>query len=224
VIILQAGLDGSYRWQEPSIFAYAGVAAYEEDWKAAALKWQTILNLYGINRFRMREAMRFEGDFRQKKIEWGDDREAKREGMLNQLADVVIGAKLQPVGCAADTSLLSPGTRAAMVRDVLERVIRQLLEVIPAVAQLGLVCDREEDLAKEVMKWLNKLQLSEPTIYGRIAGVCYMNSHSVVILQAADMLAYLFREYAEQKERDPSIPINPLLDKMTRSQMVYRRI
>ena len=110
------------------------------------------------------------------------------------------------------------------MRDVLSAVIRRLIPLVPAEAQIGLVCDREADLAKEVLSWIDDLGRSERALYDRIAGICYMNSRDVIILQIADMMAYLFREYAEQRERDPSLPVNPLLDRMTKSQMVFLRI
>ena len=112
------------------------------------------------------------------------------------------------------------------MRDLLIALVRQLIPLVPAEAPLALICDRESDLAREILSWIDALGRSERSLYERIAGVCFMNSRDVVILQAADMVAYLVREDAERFAADSSVsPINPLLDKLApHGQWVRRRV
>ena len=76
------------------------------------------------------------------------------------------------------------------------------------------MCDREQDLHPQFLKWLERLQRSGDQQYNCI---CMLSSRIVPMVQAADFVAYLMREHLEKtSERKPP---NPLLARLTETPM-----
>jgi hypothetical protein len=202
-VIAQACLDGSYqRDPHPAgrIFAYGGWIGFDDAWRLFAPAWNATLAARGIEYFRSAE-MRHRPDF---------------EELRQTLAKAAKESGLHAIGKSADVNELGPkdGNRK---RDLFEAVVRQMLSATPIGANLALLCDREQDLAKEVDAWLQRLRWEQrnDNTYERIAGICYLNSRLSMQIQAADLAASLFREHGERKRDDPGADPDPLLDFIT---------
>jgi hypothetical protein len=144
------------------------------------------------------------------------------------LGTICIDVGLRAVGDAAREELLDKEP-AKGKRELFTRVVRDLLRAAPQDVGFALVCDREQDLAKEVAAWIERERHRDkmdgrPDVYERITGICYMNSRFTLQIQAADLVAGLFREHVERIDADPSAAIDPLLDKLTEGRMVVKQM
>jgi hypothetical protein len=194
-VLCQVSLDGSYSRPDPKarrFFAYAGLFGFDGAWRLLAPEWQKVLEDHGLKYFRTNEHKVFRNEF----------------------VEAISNAGLQAVGAVADEARLDDRHDSKRKRGVFERVVRQLLGAAPSHVNFALICDREQDLAKEVASWLDRLKLNEPVTYARVTGICYMNSRSVLQVQAADLAAGLFREQAEREASDEGASVNPLLAKL----------
>jgi hypothetical protein len=64
---------------------YAGAVTTIAQWNAFNEAWESILNRYDLAYFKMAEAATFYGEFAPKVSEWGNEKEAKRDGLLAEL-------------------------------------------------------------------------------------------------------------------------------------------
>jgi hypothetical protein len=212
VQIVQVGLDGSWGERAPRVLSYGGVAGNQNEWTALDPLWLEVLRTHGLTEFHMVDAMNFRNAFQP----WGEDRFQRRDALLQSLVDVIKTSGLKAVVTAAEEGLLSNKAKAKKKREVFEDVVRQLVKVLPqADVMFAFLCDREQDLSREVLVWLEKLQIKDPSIVSRIAGVCYMKRQTVLQLQAADLIAYLYREEVERHRHEPHKERNPLLERLS---------
>lgn len=206
--IIQVSLDGSYSrpGSRVRVFAYAGLFGYEEAWKVLALAFKRLMP--NIPHFRTNELRETQG--------FNELRQA--------LADEFVRIGMRAVGFAANEALLTDGRDGLKKRDVFLEVIKDLIAVMPQQVNLALLCDREQDLAKEAAIWLDREQMEAKAsgrapLYERISGICYLNSRMSPQVQAADLVVGLLREHAEAHDVDPSAPTNPVLEKLMAGRM-----
>jgi hypothetical protein len=204
-VIVQVALDGSYG-KDPNerAFSYAGWFGYEDAWKVLATGWQRLLAQYQIEHFRSNELNQRE--------DWRLIRES--------FGTTALDAGLHVVCAVPSEHLLRVKSEAARKMKVFRHVLSQLLRAAPADVDFALLCDREQDLAKQVAAWVEALRHKDimagnPDVYNRIVGICYFNSRKMLQVQAADLIANLAREQAEHLLREPSARIDPLLDRLT---------
>jgi hypothetical protein len=215
-VILQASLDGSYTSSVGTAgrraFAYGGLAGFDDAWRVFAPGWSVILEANNLEWFRTSEARVLPGFTK----------------LRQALGEHVRACGLHAIGCAVDLDLAIAQTEAGKKRDVFEHVIRQLVRVVPAEANFALLCDREQDLAKQVSPWLDRLgwlaqqQGRTDRLYERIVGICYINSKLSMQIQAADLVAGLFREHAEQQLIVPGSDPDPLLVLITEGRIAHK--
>lgn len=202
-VIFQVSLDGSYGRNTPGkvrVFSYGGLFGYEDAWKAFAPGWQGVLAMHQIERYRTHD-LKVRPDF---------------EDIRSTLATAAHQCGLKAVGCSADVALLDDVSEARKKKDVFEHVVKQLLRAAPPEVNFALICDREQDLAKQVAAWLQRLsEMGRPNSYDRIAGICYMNSEHSLQTQAADLVAGLFREHAERQLAVPGAEVDKRLVLLT---------
>ena len=213
--LVQFALDGSVSHPE-QIIAYAGVGADSRVWPMLSESWSEILERHGLRSFHMVEAMNFRGAFVDKGREWGSERELRRDALVKELAQAITQSQFHFVGWMAEIPLLaSDSTRAEKKAEVFRLLVRQLLGLnfdnFQNPPSFALICDREQDLAKPVLGWVDRLCVESPEARERLAGVCFMNNRMVPPLQAADLCVYLFREEGERILERPDDPPNPLL-------------
>lgn len=214
-VILQASLDGSYGRSTGvvgrRVLAYGGAVGFDDAWRLFAPKWSAILSEHNLEGFRTTEARLLPG-FAELRL---------------TLCEHIRGCGLHAIGCAVDLDLSNAQTEAGKKRDVFEHVVRQLMKVAPAEANIALLCDREQDLAKDVspldrLGWLAKQEGRVDRLYERIVGICYINSKLSMQIQAADLIAGLFREHAEQQLRAPGSEPSEMLNTVTEGRMTHK--
>jgi len=206
--IIQVSLDGSYgRPGSPvRVFAYAGLFGYEEAWKVLASSFRRLMP--DIPHFRTNE-LRDKPGF----VE-----------LRQALAEEFVRIGMRAVGFAANEALLSNGRDGLKKRDVFLEVVKDAIVVMPQTVNLALLCDREQDLAKEAATWLDREQMEARAaqrvpLYERISGICYLNSRMSPQIQAADLVVGLLREHAEVHELDRNARMNPALEKLAAGRM-----
>lgn len=203
--IIQVSLDGSYSkaGRAPRVFAYGGLFGYEGAWKELVPQW--VKNLPpGRSYYRTSELVGSEAF----------------EETRNRLVDVCVKADLTGFGTAAAADLLSDEGEPQKKREIFMHVVKDLLRVVPPGVNVALVCDREQDLAKQIDAWLQR----DRAAADRIAGICYMNSRMSVQTQAADLLVGLLREHAERREAGQTAPIDARLDRLSKGRMKENRL
>jgi hypothetical protein len=142
-----------------------------------------------LDEFHMVDAANFRGVFTEKSAKWGELRLRKRDAIVRAFIEAIRQSGLVVVAISAEAALLSDKNIAAKKRDVFERVVRELDAKVPPSGSLAFICDREQDLARPVLDWINRLQVSEPRLSERIAGVCYMQRRTILQIQAATTIA-----------------------------------
>jgi len=199
-VIEQVSLDGSYG-RDPSerMFSYGGWFGYEDAWKVLAMKWPALLDKFNIHHFRSND-LKGRPDWKQLQQEFG--MAAKTAGL-----HVVVSVPSE--------RLLGSGTEAQRKMAVFQHVVRQLFDAAPESVNFALMCDREQDLEKQISAWVQRLRERKGDQYDRIVGVCFLNSKKVIHVQAADLVANLAREQGEALLRNQAAPMDPLLDKLT---------
>ena len=212
--IVQVSLDGSYSKAEraPRVFAYGGLFGYEAAWKTLVPQW--LKNLPPGRAY-----------YRSSELAGSQSFEEVRD----RLVDVCVNVGLTGFGSAAVAELLSEKSEARKKRDIFMHVVKDLLRVVPPGVNVALVCDREQDLAKQVDAWLQRerdmaRRDGVDSLDERITGICYMNSRMSVQTQAADLMVGLLREHAERREADPFAPIDPRLDRLGGGRMKDDRL
>lgn len=198
--VIQVALDGS--WAKPKapggIGAYAGVAAPSASWTRFVEEWQAELAGTGLSYFRTTEAMNWCGQFKAKYQEWGDSRELQREQFVLKLISVIRRNEFRVVGAASQIERFSEKARVQRKLKLFHLVIRDLLRQCPPGFPVSFICDQEQDLSSDCMRWLHKFQDLYPDTRNQIAGLCYMKTEHVVPLQASDLVAYLMRQDAQR--------------------------
>jgi len=209
--IFHVGLGGSYGEDQVRIYAYGGVMGREEEWRLVADDWYAVLAPYQLTHLHMKNLRGWE--------------QSSRSQLLNSLTDVVLRRNLAAVCWAAQDSLFEQdANRARRARELFVTLVTQITNVAPPDVHLALICDREADLAKEVLLWIDAVARSNKPLYDRISGICYMNSRDLTAVQAADMVAYLCREDAERYAADPSSPVDLILERLTQGRWRRQRV
>ena len=127
------------------------------------------------------------------------------------LGEACVRAGMKAIGVASRQELLTPESEAKRKHQVFSQVVEDLVAAMPPTVNLALLCDREQDLAKEITQWSQRASERNDPLYDRVAGICYLNSRYSIQIQAADLVAGLLREHAEQHEADPTAPMDPVL-------------
>ncbi|HEU4693941.1 MAG TPA: hypothetical protein VFS23_36500 [Vicinamibacterales bacterium] len=126
----------------------------------------------------MVDAVNFRGEFAAKSAEWGEQRMGKLNEVICDFVDAIRQVNLEVVVCSAEESALSPEGIAAKKRDVFEHVVRQLhddMRAKHAPHVLMFICDREQDMVKPVVGWLDKLSIKDSVLAERIGGARKLN-------------------------------------------------
>ena len=79
-------LDGSGSIGNHYAVAYGGAIGHQGAWAIFDQLWQRELQKNGLTHFKMAHAMTFRGPFEQKRQEWGDQCDQKRDDLLKKLA------------------------------------------------------------------------------------------------------------------------------------------
>jgi hypothetical protein len=202
--VIQVALDGSYGvGPAERMFSYGGWFGYEDAWRALDPAWNRLNAAYGVSYFRSNE-LRGRSD-------WAEMRE--------HFGATALRVGLHAVVAVPSESLLRAGTDAARKRMVFQHVVRQLFDKAPLNTNFAFVCDREQDLAREINGWIDSLKRPDEIAgrsspYDRISAVCWLNSKRMIQVQAADLLANLARQQAEAIRSDPNVALWPLVEKL----------
>ena len=221
VAFFQVALDGSGTLGQHSAIAYGGFIAERKQWSALTDPWVGILERHGLSYFKMAEAMKWHGEFKHKYSEWGDERENRRDGLIDDLASLAVRYEFKPAGMFADARLLGEQGRVTDKKvELFKRTIRSLLTHVPDGQNVTLICDEELDIEFTIRKWVKSLRRDKGDNIAPIVGICYMDDRVFPAIQLADMLAWLLRERGERLIKTGDDSLHPILAKLKQDSTI----
>jgi hypothetical protein len=217
VAFFQVAFDSSGTFDRHPIVSYGGAVATLKQWSAFTEPWNEILQREELRYFKMAEAMKWYGEFVRKYHDWGNERESRRNALLNRLVDLAERYEIRSTGAWLDTrSVNQEKSHTDKKMEALQGAVLTLLKSVPEGEHLALLFDEEMDIEPKVQRWVRHMrQRSEPKM-GRIAAVCFVDDRLFPVVQLADMIAWLFREHGERvlASGDKDVPKVPLLEKL----------
>jgi hypothetical protein len=191
VPVVHVAIDAS--GTPPELVAYGTVAAPSPQWYAFHNKWDEMLEAAGLDYIRMAEAMCFDGEFQKKSRDWGASREVEREKLLLS-AIKLIKEHLNTGAVTIDFVGIRERAIRAKKATNFGALIQQLLNFTPPFSTMALMCDDEQDVAMEYYYFLNRFKRQNQSIAFRLGGICFINDKNLYQLQAADIVAWVYRE------------------------------
>ena len=215
LLFINIALDGSGTIGTHKIFAYGGAVGSPKQWEAFAETWFTVLQKYGITYFKMAEAMTWFGEFGPKFTEWGEEREAKREALFEELIDLALRAQFHGSGIFVNASILDERAVADSKTETIKALFVSLLSGIPENHYATVMCDAELDVEPKIRVWMSQLRRLEKQLPS-LAGFCFMDERLNPPIQLADIVAWLWRAWGEARLLDPAAQMPPLLARLTK--------
>lgn len=202
-VMLQVAMDISGAAQD-RYAAYGVVVGLAREWKLFHEEWGRFLEKHQLDHIRMAHAMSFNGAFKPKFAEWGERREEVRHQVLSEAAHI-IAATLKVHAASRDLQAGNypsekEGRRRYIKATMFGYVIQKLLAQESEEYALALMCDEEQDVAKQFLYYLDRFKHQHHSVAHRIAALCFCNDTRVPQLQAADIVAYVSREKKAGKE------------------------
>jgi Protein of unknown function (DUF3800) len=208
----QVAFDDSGKADKNPAVAYGGAVATSVQWSAVTEEWRGVLERHGLQYFKMAEAMTWFGEFQKKHSEWGPERDAKREALLSELVDVAVRHRVPATGMWTDSRVLNHDRNGEKKLELFKSAALVLLEAVPAGNYVTLMCDEEIEIERGVRAWIRSMRKAHGSVLAPITGVCFMDDRVIPVVQLADMIAWLFRQYGEQViATDNHATMNPLL-------------
>lgn len=195
--LYNAAFDGSGTLGQHKAIAYAGVKGSDKQWAAFAEAWAQRIGADGLAFFKMAEAMKWSGEFASKYTQWGADRDKRRDALIDDLVSLSIGYGLDVVGIAATDRLIVGDTAAARKMQLFKGAMLALLNEIPAIHTVTVMCDTELDIEADVRAWMREVRKTSDRNIPALSGICFLDDRVYPSLQLADMVAWLFRAGAE---------------------------
>jgi hypothetical protein len=166
--------------------------------------------------------------------DWGPEWEERRDAMLKDLTTLIGGTGLVAVGAVVDADkyrqlhaseavLEKTDINVFSMHTIAMRSIEKVLNV-DRHGTLSIVIDDDPEHVGGFYRAVDGLRNHpETSVFGHVAdrihGVCFCNDESFPGIQAADMLAYVSRDYAVKRKGDPSTLPSALFQRMTRNGM-----
>jgi hypothetical protein len=201
-ILLHVALDGSGHVHRDRFLAFGVVAGLAPHWQRFHAEWGKLLDKYDLTHIRMTDAVSFEGPFRAKATQWGHQRSEVRDRVLSEAAEVIT-RYLKVGGCSADfADLPSEKTYRYKKKVLFQYMVHMLLEAEPDYV-LAFLCDDEQDSAPAFYKLLSSFKLRYQDLAPRLSGICFFDDIRMSQIQAADIVAWVFRDRHRREVEQP---------------------
>lgn len=214
--VYQVVFDGSGTIGQHRGVVYAGGVSTLVQWQAFSETWENILIKHDLAYFKMAEANTFYGEFAPKYTEWGDQRNAKRDALVTELASLKRRYDLRVNGCGfvigtAGTSPFDPGASVIeKKKQLFQGAMLALLRAIPADCAVMILCDIEKDVEETFRGWIEGLARTESEKVARVVGISFYDDKFAQPIQFADMVAFIARQEIERRLVRPDDEVNPL--------------
>jgi hypothetical protein len=224
--LYQVCFDGSGTIGQHKAYVYAGAISTQLQWQAFSETWEHVLAKNDLAYFKMAEADTFYGEWQPKYTEWGNDRAAKRDAVLLELAllrrryDLKIRGAGFVVGQAGMSPFDDTDSVADRKRKTFQIAITNLLREIPSEFAVQIVCDVEKDVEEKYRGWIEGLMRTESDKVARIVGINFLDDQYSQPIQFADMVSWLGRQEIERQMFRPEQGINPLYELLTEGTRV----
>lgn len=207
--------DGSGTIGTHPAIVYAGAVSTQAQWGAFAESWEHLLERHDLAYFKMAEAMTFYGEFLPKNAEWGTLRDARRDALLQQFANLKTRYDLRVTGCgfataSSDNAFYTRENIIEKKKMVFRAAILGLLKHIPPEYSVLLICDIEKDVEDAFRGWIDGLIRTESEKVARIIGIGFHDDLFSANIQFADMVAWVLRQEIERQARRQEDQVNPL--------------
>lgn len=198
--ICQAVFDGSGTFGTHPSVVYAGAISTQVQWTAFNESWEHLLIKNDLAYFKMAEAMTFYGEFLPKFTEWGAEREARRDALLLELANLKRRYDLRCTGCGLVVSASGGGPFSTSdhtlekKKSLFQQAILALLQGVPPDYNVALLCDSEPDAEDTYRSWINGLIRVDSGKAAHVIGISFFDDKYAQPLQFADLVAGVVRE------------------------------
>lgn len=211
--IVHGCFDESGKWTDSQgVFVFAGIVIGQKPLEQLTDKWAHRIRVDGLSHTSMKEAIHFEGPYRQFK-----DDPSKRDAVLRDLAEYVMKASSLRVASTLETATLEAfkalgqneqkkmggnpyyGAFEACVLGALSPRVDTLLHI---------VCDLAEEYSEKCVAAFHKMRRLRSDIKNRCVGIAFADDETHAGLQVADLIAYCARAATLDKlGRAPVVPI-----------------
>jgi hypothetical protein len=195
MVIVKACFDESGKLADQEWVVFAGCVATDNAWGAISDQWQSVLEENNIEYLTMKEAINFNGEFRDWKT-----RIAERNRLLIKLATIahpLLGFYTwAPINVRKWNELTAK--EQATFRNPqyagFEGCVRNTLDSIKnPQMRIQIYCDEAEEYSDQILKLYHKLRSIDADFRSRCIGITFANDKYFRPLQMADMLAYTVR-------------------------------
>jgi hypothetical protein len=203
-------LDGGGKWRQQQYVAFCGFMDTVEHFEMFTNHWKHLLNQHHLpHGLHCTDAMRWDGPWRQFKLNWGADCDERRSAVIGEFISLIKqNPTMQPIGVAADSRHISRKAQEAKRPDLMlfEHAIRIATERATD-HRLSILCDWEDGFDELCCKLLRKLRVKNVANARAVDLIGFGDDRTYSELQAADLFAYLackeLQRAAERPEEDP---------------------
>jgi Protein of unknown function (DUF3800) len=209
-MLYSAYMDETGHSSDTNFAGMAGLVAPVERWEVFEQDWKAALKEFDLAHFHMKEYAHSTGQFKKFK---GD--EGKRREIYGRLMDIIAAAEAMPMGSVvsmADWKDLSEEARKALIDPYF-----LCLQDCARGAAVYAMFEPPEDKVTVTFDDCQEFRGRVPRLYvmmqerfddgPRMGAYSFANSKEVVQLQAADIVAYEFGKYLDNKLRRPDLPM-----------------
>jgi hypothetical protein len=209
-------LDGSGKEHSHACVAYCGYLSEVDNTEVFGEQWSSLLLREHLPWFSMKDALSWSAPFDKKRVQWGDDAEAKRHALLLEMADTIRNGKMVGFGNAAFVPAYKkqiPPTEFFLFTRVLELLLAQISDN----SYVAIVVDEEERYAERIYGLFRELRKKKPELARPLKLVGIADDKAFPGLQAADMLARAVMGEMDRRAKRPSDPPDEMYVRLTSS-------
>ncbi len=205
-----------------------GYIGHESQWAMFSERWNIVRLKWGVPPIHMSRIVSPDhknDEWKTIQDKWGENWVPMRDDMLADFAKIVAGAGLVAIGAVVDANryrqikaqsngLSFPDSNVFALHRVVMRGIERVSIVDPN-ATISIIVDDDPEYAWHYYLQLKELK-SHPNIsaFGhvknRIHGISFVNDSSYPGIQAADMLAWVVRNYMVEKKQNAGVEASAL--------------
>jgi len=211
-----AYFDESGKLADSQIVCFGGVVIPEGQIGGFTVAWERLLKSNGLPYTSMKDAMHFEGPYR----DWKRYPE-KRDALLSDLADLLYSSPIMRVSSPILTESfreLPHAFRAKLGNDPVYAGFESCVEgalQLPTEGDVQLnihiFYDLAEEYSEKCVKLFHKLRKNKLHVKTHCVGISFVDDKVYAPVQAADMVAYCSRAYA----RRDAISLPPIIENIS---------
>ncbi len=216
-MVLQVFFDDSGKLADQEMVVFGGCLLTTDHLVVMSERWTDTLKESGLSYLSMKDAMNFEGEFKNwKKDKSHNEREADRDALLVRLVSTAdFDVKAYPTAGVSSAEFKAlPDDQRKKLKDphycTFEACMNRAIDLVVQGEFLHVYCDSSENYAKECIGLYHKLRMRDPEFRKRCVAITFAEDEAFPPLQLADVVAYCVRKQKTDSSNLPRVVRNIL--------------